>query len=372
MKRLPSLQIRRFRAFEELSIPKLADVNLFVGKNNTGKTSLLEALRLYFSEGERTKIADVLISRDEFALRRTMTRRNLDDASLAVESLFHNRGSVTENSFFAVGPDSSFGRDSLIVSFVWLHETVLETDGSIRLQVANDLFSDTGTPDLVPGLRIEFGERQLLVRLSRLGLRSNRVRSAQVFEPEPVTFLPSTGLTPAEVGRLWDTVALTEDEESIVAALRFITPTTERLVLVENPGSRTGERIMMVKLKTFDDPVPIRSLGEGINHLLGICLALVRARDGVLLIDEVENGLHYSVQPDLWRLILRQARDWNIQVFATTHSWDCVEGFQRAASENPRPEATLFRLEARDGYARAVSFSASEIEVASRQSIEVR
>ncbi len=71
---------------------------------------------------------------------------------------------------------------------------------------------------------------------------------------------------------------------------------------------------------------------------LGISLALVNVKDGILLIDEFENGLYYSVQPDLWQSIFRVARRLNVQVFATTHSWDCVEGFQKAASTEKQAE----------------------------------
>ena len=70
---------------------------------------------------------------------------------------------------------------------------------------------------------------------------------------------------------------------------------------------------------------------SGLNRLFGIILSLVNAKDGLLLIDEVENGMHHSVQLDLWRVIFRLSRQLNIQVFATSHSWDSVEAFQKAA-----------------------------------------
>ena len=79
-------------------------------------------------------------------------------------------------------------------------------------------------------------------------------------------------------------------------------------------------------------------------RIFGIALALENAKDGLLLIDEVENGLHYSVQPDVWRFLFQAATKLNVQVFATTHSYDCIKSFEglrerRGRSVDPtRPE----------------------------------
>jgi predicted ATP-dependent endonuclease of OLD family len=172
------------------------------------------------------------------------------------------------------------------------------------------------------------------------------------------------------MGRLWDTIALTEDENTIVSALRSISPSIEKIVLVQTPNAR-NTRTLMAKLEEFPEPVPFKSLGEGVDHLLSISLALIRARNGIILVDEVENGIHYSVQASLWEMIFKQSKRWNIQVFATTHSWDCVEGFQIAAS-TLQGSASLFRLERRGSDIDAVRFAPSEIEIARRESIEVR
>ena len=80
------------------------------------------------------------------------------------------------------------------------------------------------------------------------------------------------------------------------------------------------------------------------NRLLGNALALVNAKGGIFLIDEVESGLHYSVQPDMWRLILETAAKLNVQVFATTHSLDCLRAFESAASERGEDESLLISL----------------------------
>lgn len=106
---------------------------------------------------------------------------------------------------------------------------------------------------------------------------------------------------------------------------------------------------------------------------LGISLALVNVKDGILLIDEFENGLYYTVQPDIWKLIFRVARRLNIQVFATTHSWDCIEAFQQAAQEDGNDEdALLIRLESKLSDIAATLYDKKTLGIAARDHIEVR
>jgi len=125
-------------------------------------------------------------------------------------------------------------------------------------------------------------------------------------------------------------------------------------------------------VKDIDEPLPLGSLGNGMLRVLSIALALANAKDGMVLIDEVENGIHYTVQHELWNLIFRLARQLNIQVFATTHNWDCIEAFQKAAEEDKQEEGMLIRLSLKKNEVGATLFSEEELHVATREGIEVR
>ncbi len=118
--------------------------------------------------------------------------------------------------------------------------------------------------------------------------------------------------------------------------------------------------------------MPLKSFGDGATRLFGTAFALTRCREGLLLIDEAENGLHYKVHENFWRLVLRAAREGDIQVLATTHSWDCIVGFARAATECERTDGILVRLDRTDRGCRAVVYSEDELTVAAEQRIEVR
>ena len=108
------------------------------------------------------------------------------------------------------------------------------------------------------------------------------------------------------------------------------------------------------------------------QRMLGIILALVNAKDGMLLIDEIENGIHYSIQQELWQLIFQLAHRLNVQVFATTHSWDCIEGFQKAAQEDVQEEGMVIRLSLKGEEVIATLFDERKLAIATREQIEVR
>ncbi len=168
------------------------------------------------------------------------------------------------------------------------------------------------------------------------------------------------------MNELWDNIALTDLEKDVLAALRIVAPGVENLSIVKR-GSNA-----IVKIASIDEPLPLRSLGDGMQRTFGIALALVNARNGLLLIDEFENGLHYLVQADLWRLIFQVARRLNVQVFATTHSWDCIEGFQKAAQEDSQEDGMLMKLESKKGEIVVTLFDERRLGIATREQIEVR
>ena len=117
----------------------------------------------------------------------------------------------------------------------------------------------------------------------------------------------------------------------------------------------------VVKLRNDARPVPLKSLGDGVTRLFAAALALANSRDGFLVVDEAENGIHYSVQRDFWRIILRAAHQYNVQVRATTHSSDCVTGFARAAIERHDALGVYVRLERDGDRVRAVEYTEEEL-----------
>jgi ABC-type multidrug transport system ATPase subunit len=160
----------------------------------------------------------------------------------------------------------------------------------------------------------------------------------------------------------------------VLDALRTIEPTIERVAPLgtDRRFLRFERGGMVVKLKDSKHRIPIGSLGDGIWRLLGIALALASARGGVLLVDEIDTGLHYGIMDDMWRLVRKTAERLNVQVFATTHSRDCYESLAAIsrADVDVDTEVSIQRIDR--GKQKAVAFSERDIVIAAERSIEVR
>ena len=180
-------------------------------------------------------------------------------------------------------------------------------------------------------------------------------------------------LTTEDAARLWDNIALTEQEDLAVSALNLVFGDEVKRVamLGGGRGSEDGRRIA-VRLKGRERPVSLQSLGDGAVRLFGIALALANAGAGYLVIDEAENGIHHSVQPAMWEMVFRTAHRDGVQVLATTHSWDCVRGFANAASAAEDLDGVLVRVEGANGRIRAVEYGTADLVAAAEHGIEVR
>jgi len=147
----------------------------------------------------------------------------------------------------------------------------------------------------------------------------------------------------------------------------------------------------MARLTGEEDPVPLKSLGDGVVRVFEIALALEVAAFGgedrdsegapqinepakLLLIDEIENGIHHSLHAEVWRALAALAVLHDVQVVATSHSWDCMRGFQEALSADEEADGLVIRLEEVEGEKQtgAVIVDRDALPIIIRDSIEVR
>ncbi|MDM8567379.1 AAA family ATPase, partial [Candidatus Halobeggiatoa sp. HSG11] len=91
--------------------------------------------------------------------------------------------------------------------------------------------------------------------------------------------------------------------------------------------------VLKLKLKNKESLILLSSLGEGINRYIAILCAIWASKDGFLFIDEIENGIHYTNYKKLWKIIFQVSIDANCQIFATSHSKECIEAFNKVQFE---------------------------------------
>lgn len=362
-----SLKIAGYRMFRHLEIPKLGRVNLIVGKNNVGKTALLEALRLFAYKSSRKTVREILQSRDELTVTDTLSNGPyFTETQLDVKNLFNGRKDFrTESvSFEITVNDSVEGKE--VTAIEWYRHIYSEY-GDIDVIPVKDLPDLAKYSDATASL-VTKADGKYIASLDLSSLYGNTIGGEKNDKALPAQYIPAYGLSKKDLLDLWERVALTDAEELVLDALRLLVPDVQKLNFLAK-GQAT--QIPYVKLKNLSEPVPLKSTGEGVNRLFGMALALVSARNGLLLVDEVEIGFHYSILPKVWQLIFETAAKLNVQVFATTHSWDCIEAFQDAAAKHPE-DGVLVRLENREGEMKVTTFDEKRLAIAARERIEVR
>lgn len=367
---LDSLLIENFRSFKKLQIPALGKVNLIVGRNSIGKTCILEALRLYARRGNPSVIWEILANRDEYNFDRNRNETS-DEAFTALSYMFYGREEIKDNSSRIQIGSLNNPKNILSIGINYYALRINpENNGGTYEILSSDELLEAENPS--PRFTFEFNDHksQQTYPIDPNNLRV-RLGTLQTFEEIPVNFVPSSGITRQKLPFLWDTIALTELEEDVSLALRVIDNEIERITMITDRETRP-DRYPIVRKPYLKKPLPLRSLGDGMIRALGIALSLVNAQNGFLLIDEFENGLHYSIQLDLWRLIFRTANKLNVQVFATSHSWDCIEAFQKASLEDEQQQGMLIRLEKKKDEITPVLFDERKLSIATREHIEVR
>ena len=370
----PDLSIDGYRGFNNLSIPKLGRVTLITGRNNTGKSSVLEALRLHAQNATPHVVRSVLAFREEFNRTGDEDGRASDhDSPFNVSNLFNGHPLLTDK--FGPITISTIGKGyptKLTMRVGWFSEEP-DSEGNRRLvSKEGEFFGET---EDVAGLIVETEEGKRFHRLESFSRHIPPHRRFPQRSPDrarmPCIVVSSfSGEGTNSLGSLWDDVVLANRQEDMVKALHIIDPRITSVNMVGGDGP-SRNRTAVVSAKNIARPVPLRSFGDGLNRLFAIILSLVSARGGILLIDEFENGLHYSVQLDAWNTVFRLAESLDAQVFATSHSWDTIAAFQEAASQTPE-DGVLVRLTRRSDSIFPTVFVEDELAVVTRDKIEVR
>lgn len=376
-----SLELTNYRGFEHYKLSNLARVNLLVGKNNSGKTSILEAVQLLATGGDLRELANLARQRGELIsgapeLSTKQTRIYSD-----VSHFFHGHA-FDEGSTFSLTTDGELGDMTIRVVRLEYDEHRKRRAREEAPQAPKDLafitelgvmseYQDRKTP---PTKRRSFipttEEGGVSLDWLRLHARTTQTKAGD----RPVQFIPQDSLNRRLMSELSDQVTIEGREEDVAEAMRILDPNFSSFAFLSSDPSygRDPRGGIVVGFKGGQRRYPLGSHGEGMRRLLAIALCLATTKDGVLLIDEVDTGLHYSVLGDVWLLIVEAAKRYNIQVFLTTHSLDCIRGLGWLCEAYPElaPEISLQKIER--ALDEAVAFSADQVQIAVEQDIEVR
>ncbi len=368
---LNDITIQNYRCFKDFRIDRLARVNLIVGMNNSGKTSLLEAIYLFISQKSARTLGEILSNRGEVFERFNLgITGKLETLQLyyQVTNLFHN--------YQIEAPQ-----------IINLKTTDTDTNPYLQIKLDenhfnNQIIENQAETDLTPyKLVLSFSSGKIILPVSEDGsidekfmqyfkLSPSFTRKVSFLVDSPTSiFITTNNVSIGELAALWNRITLTPKEDKVIEALQILEPEIERISFTSQANINGG---ILVKSRG-KYPIPLVSMGEGMRRILQIAIGAVTVENGFLLIDEIETGLYYQSQTDMWRFVLEVAKQLNIQVFATTHSWDCITAFQEALElSGDENSGKLFRLSRQEEDIRVVEYSSNELATAVNHSIEVR
>jgi len=391
--KLHNLTIENFRSFDRFTLNNLGRVNLLVGTNNSGKTTVLEAIYLLMASRKLWSMWDVLSRRGELLSDESRVgSSSFDDIVADFRCLFHEYSLELGSKFTISGQDdsNSFNIRASIASAAREYERVAfhpSTTGDTAAAFTNfsplfdpllltitstDAIHDLGNMNITMPLDHKGGLTQNILQQWLVKFSSGRT-------DHPVKYMTAASLDGPMVTSFFNDIVLTDMEDLVVDALRGIEPRIVRIAvtgastagLTNLPGV-SNRRGLRVRLAGVRDPVPIGSMGDGIWRMLGLALAAVDSQNGILLIDEIDTGLHYSVMGKMWQFLNECSQRFNVQIIATTQSRDCYQSLAEICREGVigPSEVTIQRIDRKR--AEAVAYSEAAIIAAAEHDVEVR
>ena len=353
-KLLDALQIRAFRGIQDLSLEELGSINLFVGGNNSGKTTVIEAISAlchpldvweYIQIGYRRCGPNPALSQLgslQWLFPRGCERDDVPAPCLELgvratggHPVAEVRASFTQIS---VNRERSRKRPDATPDASFEYTTVEERgryriqrvpagssslDGSIRKGA--DIQMSVSFRDGVP-----LPAAPTTARSERLQLYEDE-RLIQTVAPLP-TGVPCMILNPHAQNRedlqqvLYSSAIGRGLEKDIMRMMRLILPRIENIQLLSPATEPMG-----IYLKEEGRPfAPISTYGDGVRRLLGMASAMAFARDGILLLDEIETAIHTELLAPTFAWLREASSRMRVQIFATTHSLEAVDALMLA------------------------------------------
>ncbi len=358
---LRSLRIRGFRSLDDLSFQDFARINLLVGQNNVGKTSVLEAIWLLHSPSNL------------LAPQALTAFRGSDLASTPLEAIwpFLFYGADPRQPVQVAATDQEGAQHTLKLTLRPATTIQLET----REVVATAGITSEGTGNGVRVAPIGSGvgaplafevsyqrnQEEPVVSTAMVSGSQLKITTPPLASSGLATFLFAGGRVNATLLSQWFTLAQESGKlDQLLVMLRVFEPRLRTLTIGVAPGSTVPHLRGDVGLHR---PLPLELFGAGMAHLVAIVLGIFNTPGGVLLADEVENGVYHENLEELWRAVELASREAHTQLFVTTHSYECLRAAVRAFVDHP-DDLRVYRLERCDEATRVVAMQYDQVQAA--------
>lgn len=347
-----NINIENFRGVKSVQVGDLRRVNLFFGKNNCGKSSLLEAL--YLITEQSNPLLPVSINNFRNYSRVTEKDIILDFYGLDATKEIHISAEADDGKNRDLRIAEIKSNSNKIALEELEKESVIAPNGFYGLRLSYSL-GNSGTvykSDIV---------------IKNDGKNEAKINSDSRYKEDIESLYLPSAYSQYSVTKKYAQIVENKQENYIVDILRTIEPRIKDMQLVGNS--------LMVDVG-LPQRLPVNVMGDGIRKLLYIIIAIYECQNGILLIDEVDNGFHYSAMSLLWKAILYASKNNNTQVFVTTHNIDSLKGLVNVLhTENAteKQDVAAFKLIKKDDDSlKALRYDYEQMSYAIEQEMEMR
>jgi len=308
---IDNLEVRNFKCFKQLSITNIGQVNLIGGKNNVGKTAFLEALELFASSN---KASDLFIS-----LYRVLRRRQ----------------DINQSRYFEMDFIYDDKSETSISSLSKSCSLIRSVGNAGNIDIFKDE-SDTLPTEILTAV-VNNNEEKIPIEYIN---RSDRFIQQRRSTKNNLIYISASKIQEQDIAISFGILTELFMEDFLNESLSLF----DKNILELKQISKERGIVLKLKLKNKKSLVLLSSLGEGINRYIAILCAIWANKEGVLLIDEIENGIHYTNYKKLWQIIFKASVDANCQIFITTHSKECITAFNDVQFEDKNCHTQYFEF----------------------------
>lgn len=322
---ISSFEIKNFRCFIHTKGAGFARVNLLGGRNNVGKTALLEALCL-MGMPSNNNIAKLLSS------RRVSKKFIREMPQKAWDNFFYRQNKSESISF-----DFSMGDQSKNRVVINCDE---KTDDFVNMVISNKDDAEEDMIDFANSLSNTNASKSALhitAYADDVSLQTNFFISGPngmagrgiAHQFISTHFIPvSFKFDNDELATAFDKSKLEGASGALLKAFRLIDNSIEDVQTF-----KIGDAELYLKREN-ENYMPLSLFGDAMNRIANFILRIVNNKGSILLIDEIENGIHYENQEEIWRVLFELCEHYNVQLFATSHSYEMIEAYKNVIIRN--------------------------------------
>ncbi|WP_295231472.1 AAA family ATPase [uncultured Chryseobacterium sp.] len=339
---LTYFKVENFKKFDSLEVKDIGQFNLIVGDNNVGKTCFLEAL--FFTEYDYSQLSQHLVN--------SLKRRNIltENINLKKSELIH----LVKKNLIKNKKDEYISY-SFFPEYDYDNEKYYE-DISHTIIVDNIYYDENAD---------KISDEAEVIRFDIL---FNIEKNLKYNFP----FIAFNSTYEIDIFQLYNNIKTKSDKENLIKTLKVINDSIIDVELRQNFDEL--ENVFLLSFKNKDEFVPVNYLGDGFKRIFYIILKVLSLKGKKIMIDEIETGIHYSRQKGFWINILKICNELDVQIFATTHSNECLQAFYEASKElNEQKDIRLISLqEGEQEKIYSTTYNFENIEAGLYSNIELR